>query len=223
MELIPRQGAPDQVQVALVLELDLGDAVAADSGRADLLLGGAGLAPQGPQRWPRAASTSRPVGAVDADQARGELQVELVLVHPEVPQVQAGQQHGVASPGGVAPGGLDGGSDVRVPEPSTAVAVQAGQVLAVEIAVPLAAEGRPWSAARRAWSVESELGLELEEEGRRSPPPGRRACRGGGTPRGRRSPGTGGPPPRRERRRPAPARAPAARPARGPRRRRTPG
>ena len=99
---MPAQGPAHQVQVALVLELHLGDAVAADARRADLLLGGAGPAPQGPQDGLEQGGLAGAVGPVDADQPGGQLQVELVLVDPEVAQVEAGQQHDRPSSGSPA-------------------------------------------------------------------------------------------------------------------------
>jgi hypothetical protein len=85
--------APDQVEVALVLELDLGDAVALDVGGADLVLRGAGLAVEAEADGLDERALAGPVGPVDAHQAGGELELELVLVDAVVPQVEAGEQH----------------------------------------------------------------------------------------------------------------------------------
>src|SRR5262249_54908143 len=76
------KGPAHQVQVALVLELHLGDAVAADAGRSNLFFGRAGLAPQGPHDGLEQRGLARSVGPVNADQAGRQLQVQLVLVDP---------------------------------------------------------------------------------------------------------------------------------------------
>ncbi len=72
----PAERAPHQVEVAFVLELDLGDAVAAHPGRTDLLLGGPGFAPQGPEDGLEQGRLAGAVGPVDADQTRWQLEVE---------------------------------------------------------------------------------------------------------------------------------------------------
>ena len=97
------QRATHQVQVALVLELHLGDAVATYAGRADLLLGGAGLPPEGEQNGLEQGRLAGPVGPVDAHQPGGQLEVQLVLVDPEVAQVEPLDQHAGPAAGVSAP------------------------------------------------------------------------------------------------------------------------
>ena len=86
-------GAAHEIEVALVLELDLGDALGVDARRAHLVLVGARPAEERPEDRLDQVGLAGAVGAVDADQARRDLEVELVLVDPVVAQVQAGELH----------------------------------------------------------------------------------------------------------------------------------
>ena len=89
----PAQAAPDDVEMPFVLELDLGDTLGADARRTDLLAPGPGLSPQGEGDGLEQGRLARTVGPVDPDQPGGHGQIELVLVDPEVAEIDAGQQH----------------------------------------------------------------------------------------------------------------------------------
>ena len=88
-----RQATTYQVEVAFVLELDLGDAVTADSGCPHVVLARPSLAPQAEDDRFEQGALPGAVDPVDADQAGGQSQVEGILVDPEVAQVDAGEQH----------------------------------------------------------------------------------------------------------------------------------
>ena len=93
----PRDRAPHDVEVALVLELDLGHAVGVDARGADLLVRRAAPAVKHP---PDALDKTRlpgPVAAVDADEAGRQLDVEL-FVHPVVAQPEFRQPHFSSAP-----------------------------------------------------------------------------------------------------------------------------
>ena len=88
-----RDGAPDYVDVAFVLEGDLGDALAVGPGRRHLFFGGARLAPQRPEDRLEQRRLAGSVGPVHPDQPGGQDQVELFLEDPVVAQVYAVDQH----------------------------------------------------------------------------------------------------------------------------------
>src|SRR5581483_11789597 len=92
--------ATDQVEVALVLELDLGHAFAAHARAADVLLGRACLTPQAEQHGLQERRLAGPVGAEDPHQPGWYLEFELVFVDPEVAEIQTVDQH---EPGPSAP------------------------------------------------------------------------------------------------------------------------
>ena len=73
-----------EVDVALVLEGDLGDALAVGAGRGDLLLGGPCLAPKGPEHGLEQGRLAGAVRPVHADEPRWQDEVELVFEHPVV-------------------------------------------------------------------------------------------------------------------------------------------
>src|SRR5205823_5963541 len=87
----PADGAPHQVQVALVLELHLGQALAVHTRGADLVGGGTGPAVEGEEYRFEDGRLPTAVGAVDADQPGRQLELDLVLVDAVVAEEQAGQ------------------------------------------------------------------------------------------------------------------------------------
>ena len=87
------QGSPDEVEMSLVLELHLGDAVPAGPRGPDLLLGRAGLSPQGEYDGFQQGRFAGAVRSEDPYQAGRKRKVELVLVDTEVAEVQPGDQH----------------------------------------------------------------------------------------------------------------------------------
>ena len=90
----PAQSAADQIEMAFVFELHLSGAVPAHAGGADLLLGGPGLAEERPKDGFEQRRLPGPVRPENTDEPGGNLQVEFVLVDPEIPEVEAGQEHG---------------------------------------------------------------------------------------------------------------------------------
>ena len=96
--LTPGDRAAHEIEVALVLELDLGDALGVDARRAHVALVGARPAEERPEHRLDEIRLAGAVVAVDADQARRERQVELVLVDAVVAQVEARQLHVSPSP-----------------------------------------------------------------------------------------------------------------------------
>ena len=91
--VLARDRAPHEVEMALVLELELGEAVGVDTRRADLVLGRARLAPEGPSDGVEQRRLPGPVHAVDPDEPGRQLEVEVVLVDAEVAHVQARDPH----------------------------------------------------------------------------------------------------------------------------------
>jgi len=79
--------------VTLVLELDLGDAVGVDPRGTHLVDRRARLPVERPPDRFHEIALAAAVGAVDADQAGGDLEVERPLVHPVVPEVETGHAH----------------------------------------------------------------------------------------------------------------------------------
>src|SRR5439155_25201394 len=82
-----------EVEVALVLELHLREALAVHARGTDLVVARTGPAVERPQDRLDDRALARAVGAVDADQARRQLELELVLVDPVVAQEQSRQPH----------------------------------------------------------------------------------------------------------------------------------
>ena len=80
----PRDRAAHDVEVTLVLELDLGPAVGVQPRGTDLVVRRASAAVEGEPDGLHQAGLAGAVGAVDADEARRELEVE-VLIDPVVP------------------------------------------------------------------------------------------------------------------------------------------
>ena len=73
-----------EVDVALVLEGDLSDALAVRAGRRDLLLGGPGLAPKSPEHRFEQGRLAGAVRSVHADKPRWQHEVELVFEYAVV-------------------------------------------------------------------------------------------------------------------------------------------
>src|SRR5262249_27781460 len=85
--------AAHDVLVSFVLEGHLDHAVAVDTVAADVVVRGAGLSVQAvPDRFDEIA-LPRAVRSVDPDQSGRDLEFELLLVHPVVPEQKPLQQH----------------------------------------------------------------------------------------------------------------------------------
>src|SRR5439155_16777769 len=88
----PDNAAPHRVEVALVLEADLDHAVREHAGGAHLVLWRSGLAVEGPADGFHQRRLAAAVAAVDAEDARRQLELE-VVVDPEVAEGEGGEAH----------------------------------------------------------------------------------------------------------------------------------
>ena len=156
---------PHHVEMTLVLELQLGDALGVDTGGAHFVHCRTGAPVEDEPDALDERALARPVQPVDTDQPRRDLELELVLEHPVVPEQQPGDAHQSAASSTAR-------RQVLVAPFSDAVAIEADQILTVDVIGPLDRE-RGQVGKLDVGPGAGEVGLELQVQGVRRGGPDR--------------------------------------------------